>query len=351
VGPPQPESPAKSAGLDHAQNNGHGHHSHNHSHSPEHDHGHGHGHGWAHGHAEGGSAQRALWLALILTGLFVFVEAATGFMSGSLALLADAGHMLADTAALGLALAAQRFAARPRTAQSTFGFRRAEVLAAFVNGMTLTAVAALIIKEAIERWLHPRTVDALPVIWTACLGLLVNMLVAWILSRGQRENVNVRAALAHVLSDALASIGALGAGLAVLFGGWARIDSALSVVIALLVASSGFRVVRETSGILLEGAPRHLDVAAIQKTIAETPGVLELHDLHVWQISSRFDALSVHITIEPGRHGTDMCKSVAERIKTEHRIEHVTIQPESAPPHEVVQVRRSRDGKKLTTGA
>lgn len=284
---------------------------------------------------------------MVLTGTFLIVETAVGFASGSLALLADAGHMLADAAALGLAVLAQRFAARPRTSQSTYGLRRAEVLAAFVNGMTLTAVAALIAKEALERWLQPAPIDAVPVLWTASMGFLVNLLVAFILSRSQGQNANVRAALAHVLSDALGSIAAITSALCVMWFDTPRADPVVSVLIAILIARTSYRLLRETAGILLEGVPRHLDAGAIQRTIAETPGVLGVHDLHVWQISDDFDALSVHVVIERGRHGTDMCRAVAERLESAHGLTHVTIQPEPAPPDELVQVRRSEAGAVL----
>lgn len=282
-----------------------------------------------------------------MTAGFLFVEATVGYLSGSLALLADAGHMLADAAALGLALLAQRFATRPRTSQSTYGLRRAEVLAAFVNGMTLTAVAALIAKEAVERWLEPAPIDAVPVLWTAIAGLFVNLLVAFVLSRSHGQNANVRAALAHVLSDALGSLAAIVSALCVLWFDALRADPIVSLAIAILIARTSYRLLRETAGILLEGVPGHLDAGAIQCTIAETPGVLGVHDLHVWQISDDFDALSVHIVIERGRHGTDMCRTVAERLAQVHGLTHVTIQPEPAPPDDLVQVRRSEGGAAL----
>ncbi|HSC89488.1 MAG TPA: cation diffusion facilitator family transporter [Polyangiaceae bacterium] len=331
---------------------------HGHAHGSTDAHGHAHGstdsHGStdAHGHAHGASviraAQSALTIALGLTAAFLVVEAVVGWLSGSLTLLADAGHMLADSAALALSLAAQRFAAKPRTPRSTFGSRRAEVLAAFVNGMTLTAVAALIAKEAVERWLAPVAIDAKPVLITACLGLAVNLVVAAVLTRGQGSNANVRAALAHVLSDALGSVAAIASACLVMWFDYYRADPLLSGVVALLIARSSYRILRETSGVLLEGVPSHLDVQTIQATIAGTPGVLEVHDLHVWTISEDFDALSVHIVIERGQHGTEMCRAVADRLRREHGLEHVTIQPEPAPPDDVVQVRRSQSGGVLT---
>lgn len=290
---------------------------------------------------------RALVLALVATGSFMFVEAAVGLYTGSLALLADAGHMLADAGALALALAAQRFAARPRTERSTFGFRRAEVLAAFVNGMALAGVAVLIIKEAIERWFSPHELDGHAVLLTAFLGLCVNLVVAAILMRGQKENINLRAAFAHVLMDAVGSVGAMLAGLAVALWGWYRADPLLSAAIAVLVAVSGFRILKETAAILLEAAPPHLDVAAIERTILSCDGVAEVHDLHVWRISERFDTLTAHVVLKRGKHGTDVCRHVAEQLKGAYGLEHVTIQPEPPRPDDVVSLRRSRDGGPL----
>jgi cobalt-zinc-cadmium efflux system protein len=275
------------------------------------------------------------------------VEATVGFISGSLALLADAGHMLADAGALALALAAQRFANRQRTDRSTFGFRRAEVLAAFVNGMALAGVAVLILKEAVERWLSPRAIDGRAILLTAICGLVVNLLAAAILLKGQRDSINVRAAFAHVLSDALGSVAAIGAGLAVTLFGYYRADPLLSAGIAVLVAVSGFRILRETAGILLEAAPPDLDVVAVERTIRECPGVAEVHDLHVWRISERFDALTAHVVLERGQHGTDVCRAVAERLRAVHGLDHVTIQPEPPRPDDLVNLRRSRDGDPL----
>ena len=305
-----------------------------------HDHDHGQG---GHGHGLEGSAQRALAAALAITTVFMVVEVVVGMWSGSLALLADAGHMLADAGALVLAIVAQHFASKPRTERTTYGFRRAEVLAAFVNGIALAFVGLLMIKEAIERWLTPIDIHGRPMLVTALGGLLVNLLVAGMLMRGQ-SNLNIRAALAHVLTDALGSVGAILASLAVLFWGLTRADPVLSGLIAILVAFSGWRVLRETTGILLEGAPPHLDVAAIERAILTCPGVASVHDLHVWRISERFDTLTAHVMLERGRHGTDVCRGVAECLKSQYGLGHVTIQPEPPPPDELVAVRASKDG-------
>lgn len=323
----------------------------------EHDHGghgprahggHRHGHQGGHGHEHTAAPARVLALALALTCSFMVVEAVVGLTSGSLALLADAGHMLSDTGALVLALVAQRFASRPRTARSTFGWRRAEVLAAFVNGVALAVTAVWVIVEAFERWLAPTEIHGEALLLTACVGLGVNALVAALLMRGQRDNLNVRAAFLHVLTDALGSVGAILAGVAVVTLGWTRADPALSVLIAILVALSGWRVLRETTTILLEAAPSHLDVGAIERTILDSGGVASLHDLHVWRISDAFDALTVHVVLERGAHGIEVCRDVAERLRREHHLEHVTVQPEAPPPDPLVSVRRGRDGAPIS---
>ncbi len=305
--------------------------------------GHGHGGHHEHEHEHAAAPTRVLAVALAMTGSFMVVEAVVGVTSHSLALLADAGHMLADAGALGLALVAQRFASRPRTARSTFGFRRAEVLAAFVNGVALAVTAVWVVAEAVQRWFQPEHIHGVSMLVTACVGLVVNGVVAAILMTGQRENLNVRAAFAHVLTDALGSVAAILAGIAVVTLGWWRADPALSVLIAILVAFSGWRVLRETTAILLEAAPSHLDVAAVERTILACEGVASLHDLHVWRISDRFDALTVHVTLARGAHGTDVCRAIAERLHDEHHLDHVTVQPEPPPPEELVAVRRGRD--------
>jgi cobalt-zinc-cadmium efflux system protein len=301
----------------------------------------GHG-GHGHHHAPAG---KGLLFAVVVTFGFMLIEAGVGFWTGSLSLVADAGHMLADAGALGLALFAVRVASRPRTERTTFGYRRAEVLAAFANGMLLAGVAVLIVKEAIERYLSPVPIRGNEMLGTAVAGLVVNLVVAAVLMRGQKDSINVRAALAHVLTDALGSVAAILAGVLVVTAGFVRADPVLSVVIAALVAVSGFRVLKETMGILLEAAPPNLDVGAVERTIRETPGVDSVHDLHVWRISERFDALTAHVTLTRGAHGTDVARRVSERLLAEHGLDHVTIQPEAPRPDDVVSVRLSRDGR------
>ena len=291
-----------------------------------------------------------LALALALTGSFMVVELVGGFVSGSLALIADAGHMLADVGALGLALVAQHWAAKPRTEKSTFGYQRAEVLAAFVNGIALAVTAVLVVKEAVERWVAPAPIAGGLMLVVAAGGLLVNLVVAAILMRSQKESLNVRAALAHVATDAVGSVGAIIAGVSVHFFGITRADSALSIAIAFLVAYSGWRLLKETTAILLEGTPGHLEVVEIEKAIRAVDGVGDLHDLHVWRISDRFDALTVHVTLERGSHGVDVCRAVADKLRAQFGLQHVTVQPEAPPPDELVSVRKSREGAALRSG-
>lgn len=326
---PAADLPERRAGANH----GHGHGGHGHG---------GHGHGLGPGAAD---SRRALIGALVLTASFMGVEVAVGFYSGSLALVADAAHMLADAGALGLALLAQGFASRPRTHKTTFGSRRAEVLAAFVNGIALGVMAIWIVAEAIERWMQPRDIIAVPMLITACVGLAVNLGSAAILNQSSKHSVNARAAFLHVLMDALGSVAAIAAALCIVLFGWERADPVLSVGIALLVAYSGWAVLKETARILLEGAPEDLDVPQIAAAISECPGVASLHDLHVWRISDRFDAVTVHVVLQRGAHGVEVCREVSQRLHDAFGLEHVTVQPEAPPPDAVVPLRLSRDGE------
>ncbi len=302
----------------------------------------------AHGGHGRGAAKQALLVAVVLTASFMVVEAVVGYWSGSLALLADAGHMLADAGALGLALFAQVVASKPRTERQTFGYRRAEVLAAFVNGMALAAVAVLVFKEALERYLAPVPIRGGAMLTTAVVGLGINGLVALTLARSQKESMNVRAAFAHVLSDALGSVAADPRGAR---GGVPGLAARRSHSLFLDCAARRVRRLARAQGDdrhAARGGSPHLDVVAIEKTILDCEGVAEAHDLHVWRISEHFDALTAHVTLTRGSHGTDVCRTVADRLREDHGLLHVTIQPEAPPPNELVTVRASRDGQPLT---
>jgi len=280
-------------------------------------------------------------VALVVTGAFMFVEAGVGWWSRSLALVADAGHMLADAASLGLAIVAQRIAAQGRTRARTYGFRRAEVLAAFANGVALALTAIWIFLEAAQRWQAPPMVEAKAMTVTAVAGLLVNLGAAWVLGAGAHgHNVNTRGALLHVLTDALGSVGAIAAGVLVLAFGWYRADPLISVGIGVLVLWGGFRLVRDTSRVLMEGSPVEVDIAHLEATIRAVPGVADLHDLHVWSISSGFNVLTVHVVLSRGFHGTDVVASVARVVRERHAIEHCTIQPEPAREEQLITLGR-----------
>jgi len=269
------------------------------------------------------------------------VEATVGWWSGSLALMADAGHMLADAVALGLAIVAQRIATQTRTRAQTYGFRRAEVLAAFANGIALALTAVWVFSEAAARWQEPEPIEAVAMTATAAVGLVVNLVSAFILSRGSHgHNVNTRAALAHVISDALGSVGAILAGVLVLAFGWTRADPAISAFIGCLILWGGWRLVRDTSRVLMEGTPTAIDIAQVEETLRGVPGVADFHDLHLWSISDDFDVLTVHVVLDEGRHGTEVVEAVSRRLRDRHGIEHVTIQPEAAPQERLVTLGR-----------
>jgi cobalt-zinc-cadmium efflux system protein len=301
-----------------------------------HDHPHGHHDGGHEGHHHGREARsapaRALALAFALTASFMVVEVVAGLAADSLALLSDAGHMLSDAGALALALAAQRMAERPRTRQRTFGFRRAETLAALANAAALAGSSVLIVFEAFRRLAAPREVEGGWLLGVATLGLVVNLACAGILSRGRTSsNVNVRAALAHVLADAAGSVAAMAAGAAVMFLGWMWADAASSLLISVLIAMAAWRLVRDALRVLMEAAPAGLDVLALERTIRETPGVADVHDLHAWRIEEGFDAVTAHVVLRPGAHGVEVAGEVSTRVQRAHGIAHVTVQPEAPP--------------------
>jgi cobalt-zinc-cadmium efflux system protein len=268
-------------------------------------------------------------VALALTLVTMVASVAGGIVSHSLALLSDAGHMLADAGALALALVAQRVAARPRTWHRTYGSRRAETLAAFVNAIVLGVTAAWVMVEAAERWKQPPEIEGRWMLAVAVGGLVVNLVAARVLSAGHGHNANVRAALAHVLSDAAGSAAAILAAVCVLFLGWRRADPLISVGLALLILWGAWKLIARTADVLMEGTPVGLTVADLERTIRETPGVAALHDLHAWTISDGFDAVTVHVVLDGSRHGTEVALAVSERIKHTHSIAHVTVQPES----------------------
>ena len=278
----------------------------------------------------GDAPERRIKIALVLTLGTMLASAAGGVASHSLALLSDAGHMLADAGALALALVAQRVAARPRTSLRTYGSRRAETLAAFVNAIVLCGTALWVMVEAVDRWKDPPEIHGRWMLAVAVGGLVVNLVAARLLSAGHVHNANVRAALAHVLSDAAGSAAAILAAICVLFLGWPRADPLISVVLALLILWSAWKLIARTADVLMEGAPVGVTMAELERTIRGTPGVADMHDLHAWTISEGFDVVTVHVVLDGAHHGTEVARAVSERIQAEHAITHVTVQPE--PP-------------------
>ncbi|MEJ2592442.1 MAG: cation diffusion facilitator family transporter [Candidatus Thiodiazotropha sp.] len=290
-----------------------------------HDHSH-HHHTGEHVHGTGSSA-KLLW-ALGLTLGFAAVEAVTGWWSGSLALLGDAGHMLTDSSALGLAVLAAAVARRRPSARHSYGLGRAEILAALINALVMIALVALISAEAVARFNQPQPVKGVAVMGVAFIGLLINLAAAWLLS-GDKANLNVRAALLHVLGDLLGSVAALVSGAVIYLTGWVTIDPLLSLLIVLLILVSALRVLREALHALMEGVPLNLDLKKIGYTMASVDGVVSVHDLHVWSLSASRTALSAHIVIREPGDWPGVLRRLHTTLQQRFGIEHVTLQPES----------------------
>ena len=310
-------------------------HQHPHGHDPhgaDHDHGHDHHHGHAHTHLADlrDLSRRRLLIALALTTTFLIVEIGAGIWSGSLALLSDAGHMLTDAGALGLAVWAQALSTRPRSDRKTFGYRRAEILAAAANGIVLGITAVGVIIEAVGRLPAPPRVDARIMLVVAVIGLVVNLVGAWNLSRGGTRNLNLRAATVHMLADAAGSAAAIVAAILILAFGWNRADPITSILISALILTGSWRLLRDATHVLMEGAPAGVDVATLERVAAATPGVCDVHDLHVWSIVDDAPVITAHVVIDPGAHGVEVARDVGRRIEEAVGHCHVTVQPEAA---------------------
>jgi cobalt-zinc-cadmium efflux system protein len=254
-------------------------------------------------------------------------EVVGGLLSNSLALLADAGHMFTDVAALGLSVFAMRLARKPPTTKRTFGYARLEILAALVNGAALLVISGFIFVEAWDRVREPVVIDGVVMLVVATLGLIVNAVGALLLHSHAHDNLNVRGAYLHVLGDLLGSVGAITAGVIVLTTGWSPIDPIISAVIGLLILVSAWNLVREATDVLLESVPAHVDMDAILSDLTGIDGLEDVHDVHVWTLTSGFVALSAHGVIDDARQHTRILDEVRERMR-EHGIEHVTFQIE-----------------------
>jgi cobalt-zinc-cadmium efflux system protein len=273
----------------------------------------------------GTDARRLAWtLGLVLS--YAAAEALGGFFSGSLALLADAGHMVSDAAAIALTLFALWFARRPSSSSRTFGYHRAEMLAALVNGASLVGIAVLIVVEAIQRLSQPTAVAGPLMLAIASGGLLVNLAGLYLLRDSDRSNLNMNGAWLHVLTDALGSVQAIVAAVLIALFGWYWVDPLASILIAMLVVYSSWSLLRQSVAVLMEGAPGHIDVDAVREALAAVDGVQEVHDLHVWTITSGFVALSAHLVVSAGAEAPDVLRTSEACLKERFRIRHSTLQ-------------------------
>lgn len=297
-----------------------------------HDHAH-HDHGHAHAHRARSTpdGERRLFGVLVLTAGFMVAEAVGGWLAGSLALIADAGHMLSDTAALALAWAAFRVARRPHDEKRSYGYHRFQILAAFVNGLVLFAIAAWIVVEAVARLRAPAPVLAGPMLVIAVLGLAVNLVALAVLRTGDRRNLNIRAAALHVLGDLLGSVGAIAAALVILATGWTPIDPILSVALSLLILRGAWDVTRRSGHVLMEGVPEGFDDAAVKADLrAAVPGVLDVHHVHAWMLTAERPMVTLHVRLAPATDPAATLAAIKARLKERFGIAHSTVQIESA---------------------
>lgn len=306
------------------------------------DHHHHHDHA---GHTHGVSASsdtRWLLLALAINGLFMGAEVVVGLIADSLALLSDAAHMLTDTFAIGLALVALRLARRPPSGAFTFGLKRSEILSAQLNGVLLLVLAGVIGIEAIGRIITPPDVDGVFVLWTGVVGAGVNGAAAWALARANRDSLNVRGAWLHNLYDMLSSVAAAAAGLLIVATGWLEADGLAALVVAAVMLVGGWGLVRDSGRVLLEGAPKGLDPDEIGTAMARLPGVAEVHDLHVWEVTSGFPALAAHLIVEPGADCHGLRRETAALLHDRFGIEHTTLQVEHRSESSLMDIEIAR---------
>lgn len=290
-----------------------------------------HGHSYDHAHGATGDSERRLFWAMLLTGGFMIAEIVGGILSGSLALIADAGHMLTDAASLALAWLAFRAARWPVDDKRSYGYHRFQVLAAFVNGLTLLAIVAWIGVEAIRRLVAPVEVLGKPMLIVAALGLLVNLIAFMVLHRGDRQNLNLRGAVAHVVGDMLGSVAAIAAALVILTTGWTPIDPLLSILVALLILRSGWDIVRRSGHILLEGSPEAMDVTKLRAEMLEAvPEVEDVHHVHAWSLTQERPLLTLHATVRENADHDAVLRAIRRVLRDRFGIGHATVQIENS---------------------
>jgi cobalt-zinc-cadmium efflux system protein len=286
------------------------------------------------------ASRRALALALVITASYTVVEVVGGVFAGSLALLADAVHMLSDNVALALAIVAAWLASKPATPERTYGYKRAEVLAALANGVLLVALAIWIFVEAGMRVRDPGDVLGGWMLAIALLGIVVNVAAGLVLSRARSHSLNVEAAFRHVFADLLGSVGVVVAAVVILATGWVEADPLVSILIGVLVLVSTGSILRDSTAILLESTPRGIDAGALGQRLASAPGVVEVHDLHVWTITSGFPALSAHVLVAPGEDCHGRRRELERLLRDEFGIEHTTLQVDHAVDGGLVEMGR-----------
>lgn len=272
--------------------------------------------------------QRLKW-ALAISVLYFFAELIAGFLTNSLALLSDAGHMLSDVGAMALSLFAFRMAQRPATHHSTFGFHRVEILAALFNGLTLWLIVGIIFAAAYQRFFHPPVVESFGMMIVAVFGLAVNIAAAVILHAGHHHNLNVRGAFLHVLSDAVGSVGAIAAGLIMMSTGWYLADPLISIFIGALILFSSWSLIKDSFSVLMQAVPKGIRLEEVRETIESVDGVAKVHDLHVWAVTSDIYTLSAHAVVENGGDFHQVLNGIEDTLKERFHIEHTTIQLET----------------------
>lgn len=292
-------------------------------------HPHGHDHGHAHGHFPSGRNERLSWAAFAIIFVFMVVEIVGGLYAGSLALIADAGHMASDALALALAAVAFRLARRPRDEQRSYGYARAEVLAAFVNGLGLLVLVVWIVIEAIERIITPPAVKGAPMLVVAVAGLVANLAALLLLHRGDHDNLNIRAAIWHVIGDILGSVAAIAAAIVIVATGWTPIDPILSLLVALLLLRAAWNVLSPSMHILMEGTPPEIDPAELERhLLAHVPKLAGIHHIHVWSLNRGDRLLTAHLEVRDLAHGPEVMRQTKAELKRRYAIHHSTLQLE-----------------------
>ena len=285
--------------------------------------------GSGHSHSPASTNKRSLALVFGLTLLYLIAEVVGGILTHSLALLADAGHMLTDVAGLGLAFFAIRFAERPATPERTYGFYRVEILAALTNAVVLIGISLYILYEAWQRFKHPPEVESKGMLLVAVIGLVVNIIGIFILRKGSKESLNMKGAYFEVLSDMLTSVGVIIAGVIMLATGWYYADPLISAGIGLFILPRTWALLKEAVGVLLEGTPTDVNVTALREAMGNVEGVAGVHDLHVWTLTSGVNAMSAHAVLVGGASHDDVLAALHQRVTSDFKITHVTVQVEA----------------------